>query len=254
MKSINKLILAFVVMIVILFSYAYVVGKDLQTLNGQGLDAFTTVQTVLENAGAEGDDPNALNMNTVYENHVDDFDRLYQKSDLIVEGKLKNRSQSINVVSSEVEIINIWKSDGSTHKDNIRVYEPFGYTNRNAIYIFGACLPMREGEPYLLFLKKESNGSYNLVSGLYGKYHLTQDVYYSTDTSDIDVEQIKNCDMFDFHLAEEKRQQLLKQMELGGLDKESAKQSLQSYDKLENLKQVRAQIRASFMDFKKQSK
>lgn len=47
---------------------------------------------------------------------------------------------------------------------------------------------MREKEEYIVFLRAERNGKYNLISGLYGKYHVDKDAYLRTDGSDVSIE------------------------------------------------------------------
>lgn len=252
MKQINKLLLLFVCIVIGIFSYAYVIGKDLQVLDDASFDKITKISTSLEYAGNEGKDPGVLNVNMVYENDVDTFTALYEKSDLIVEGSLVQRSQDINTVCSEVDVKDVWKGDTAKKGLTIQVYEPFGYTKKDTISLFSVCLPMREKETYLLFLKEEDDGRYNLVSGLYGKYHIDQDKYLETDGQNISVSDLQQNDIMLYQMSEERMQNLEESLKLGGLDEEGAREELKSYEKLQQLRETRETIRASFDQLKKQ--
>ena len=52
--------------------------------------------------------------------------------------------------------------------------------------------------------------------------------------------------MLDFYMSEEKKAQIDEELAIGGLDKEAALTELKSYERLEKLKETRANIRSQF--------
>ncbi len=254
MKQVNKLFLLFLAVIIAIFTYAYMAGKDLESNTFTGLsDRPVNIKEMMvlnDNAGSEGDDPLTSVENRIYDKDVNTMKQLYEKSDVIAKVTLKGRSQAINTMCSQVEVLDIYKGKQNIDDSSIQVYEPFGilYTGdkQEMLKIFGACLPMRENEEYILFLRKEMDGKYNFVSGLYGKYHVDGDAYLKTDGSEPSVEKILENDMLDFYMSEEKKAQIDEELAIGGLDKEAALTELKSYERLEKLKETRANIRSQF--------
>ena len=247
MKQTSKLGIALIGSIVLILVYAYMMGRDLTVINGWILSDANDVFMSLDNAGSEGNDENVSNMNTIYDNTIKDFDSLYEKSDLVAKVTLKQRSQKINVICSDAEVLDVYKGDQELIKKQIPLYEPFGLQNEHTISVFGACLPMRDQEEYIVFLKQETNGCYNLVSGLYGKYHVEKDRYMEVnDQSSITVEEVMQYDMLDISMSKEKEQELEEMKALGGLDAQMAEESRTSYQKMSEVKDSREQIRSSF--------
>lgn len=248
MKQVNKLFLLFLAVIIAIFTYAYMAGKDLKSKTFTGLSDIKEMMVLNDNAGSEGDDPLTSVENRVYDKDANTMKQLYEKSDVIAKVTLKERSQAINTMCSQVKVLDIYK--GKIDDRSIQVYEPFGilYTGdkKEMLKIFGACLPMRENEEYILFLRKEMDGKYNFVSGLYGKYHVSGDVYLKTDGSESSIEKILEYDMLDFYMSKERKAQMDEELAIDGLDKEAALTELRSYETLEKLKETRAAIRSQF--------
>lgn len=253
MKQVNKLFLLFVVVIIAIFTYAYMAGKDLKSKTYTGLSDIKEMMVLNDNAGSEGDDPLTSVENRVYDKDANTMKQLYEKSDVIAKVTLKGRSQAINTMCSQVEVLDIYKGKQNIDGSSIQVYEPFGILyngdKQEMLKIFGACLPMRENEEYILFLRKEMDGKYNFVSGLYGKYHVGNDAYLKTDGSETSVQEILEYDMLDFYMSEERKAQIDEELALGGLDKEAALTEMKSYKQLKNLKETRASIRSQFSKY-----
>ncbi len=237
----------FIGIVALIFIYAYIMGRNLTVIKGWTLADAEHVFMALDNAGSEGDDENVSNMNIIYDNTIKDFDSLYEKSDLIAKVTLKQRTQKINVICSEVEVLDVFKGNQGLINKQIQVYEPFGLQDELTVSIFGACLPMRDQEEYIVFLKLETNGRYNLVSGLYGKYHVEKDRYMEVnDRSSITLEEVMKYDMLDISMSKDKELEIEEMKNLGGLDAQMAEDSLASYQRMSKIKDVREQIRASF--------
>lgn len=250
MKQVNKLIIIFLLIVIALLGYAYFAGKNLETKAYTGLNHIKEVMLTLESAGKEGDVPSYPNVTAMYETNGNKIDTLYENSDLIAKVTLKNRSQKINTICSEVEVLDVYKGDMNIKETKIQMYEPFriehGISEEDLLYVFGACLPMRTQEEYIVFLRREDNGNYNLVSGLYGKYHIKEDAYLTTDGNNISVDMILHHDMIDFKMSDLKKRQYNQEIMAGSLSEEMALDALDSFSVLEKLKETRANIRSQF--------
>ena len=237
MKQIRKLLILFIIVVLGSIGYGYYKGKEIPVI--EKIDVSEgTVRFNLDNAGYEGKTDKTLVENITYDSESNTFEKLYKKSDLIVKVSLKNRKQDYNTICSDVNILDIYKGTPLNEK-TIQVYEPFGYQEKDFINIFGACLPMRENQTYILFLKENADQRYQYISSLYGKYNYEQDAYMEVYDSEMKAKDMMQYDMLDFN--KDKYYEIMK--ELGYTD---LKANEGGYQRLAELKDTREIIRASF--------
>ena len=149
-----------------------------------------------------------------------------------------------------VKILNVYKGDKEKKGININLYEPIRYEKLDVLMIFGANLPMREDQTYIVFLKEEKTGVYNYVSSLYGKYNTKEDAYVNVKNNELSVKDMMKNDMILFAFDEEKRQDITSQMKDDGYNEQEIKSKLEGYQRLAELKDTREIIRASFHNLK----
>ena len=243
MKQIRKLLILFIIVVLGSIGYGYYKGKEIPVI--EKIDVSKgTVRFNLDNAGYEGKTNKTPIENSTYDMDTDTFEKLYKKSDLIVKVSLKNRKQDYNTICSDVNILDVYKGTPLNEK-TIQVYEPFGYQVKDIINIFGACLPMRENQTYILFLKENADQRYQYISSLYGKYNCEQDAYLEVYESEMNAKDMMQYDMLDFN--KDKYYEAMK--ELGYTDMD-LKANDEGYQRLAKLKDTREMIRASFHKLK----
>ena len=152
----------------------------------------------------------------------------------------------MTTILSNVKILNVYKGDKEKKGININLYEPIRYEKLDVLMIFGANLPMREDQTYIVFLKEEKTGVYNYVSSLYGKYNTKEDAYVNVKNNELSVKDMMKNDMILFAFDEEKRQDITSQMKDDGYNEQEIKSKLEGYQ----LKDTREIIRASFHNLK----
>lgn len=239
MKQIRKLLILFIIVVLGSIGYGYYKGKEIPVI--EKIDVSEgTVRFNLDSAGYEGKTDKTVIENSTYDMDTDTFEKLYKKSDLIVKVSLKNRKQDYNTICSDVNILDVYKGTPLNGK-TIQVYEPFGYQEKDIINIFGACLPMRENQTYILFLKENADQRYQYISSLYGKYNCEQDAYLEGYDLEMNAKDMMQYDMLDFN--KDKYYEVMKEMGCTDMD---LKANDEGYQRLAELKETREMIRASF--------
>lgn len=246
MKRIRNLVILFCLLTLGIFTYSYIKGKSIDTISEIDLHQIKEVAVFQRSAGFEGRVSNVNDMNSMYDENANNFDYLFQKSDLVAEAKINDRKQHMRTILSNIEILNVYKGDKEKKGKNINVYEPMGYERLDLFRIFGANLPMREDQTYIVFLKQEKTGIYNYVSSLYGKYNTKEDAYVNVKNDELSVKDMMKNDMILFVYDEEKRQEITSQMKDDGYNEQEIKSKLEGYQRLAKLKDTREIIRASF--------
>lgn len=246
MKRIRNLVILFCLLTLGIFTYSFIKGKSIDTISEIDLHQIKEIAVHQDSAGFEGRGSNGDIMNSTYDEKANNFDYLFQASDLVAEVKINDRKQHMRTILSNIEILNVYKGDKEKKGMNINVYEPMGYERLDLFRIFGANLPMREDQTYIVFLKEEKTGIYNYVSSLYGKYNTKEDAYVNVKNNELSVEDMLENDMILFVYDEEKRQEVVSQRKDDGYNKQEIKNELEGYQRLAELKDTREMIRASF--------
>lgn len=246
MNRIKIINVVFCVLVIGILAYSYIIGKNISTISEINFNDLKKVQPTQAFAGFEGDDRNVLEMNVMYDEKADNFDYLYQASDLIVKIKLQDRKQYMSTLCSDVEVLQVYKGDTVSVGNSIKIYEPVGYTDKESLSIFGAYLPMREYETYIVFLKLENNNRYNFVSSLYGKYNTEKDLYIEVKEDKLSKEDMINNDMISFISNDESQKEMKEQLKNDGYNEEEIRNKIKGYERLMNLKETRDSIRSSF--------
>lgn len=250
MKRIRNLVILFCLLTMGIFTYSFIKGKSIDTISEIDLHQIKEVVTWQDYAGFEGKVPDANEMNSMYDEKANNFDYLFQKSDLVAEVKVNDRKQHMTTILSNVKILNVYKGDKEKKGININLYEPIRYEKLDVLMIFGANLPMREDQTYIVFLKEEKTGVYNYVSSLYGKYNTKEDAYVNVKNNELSVKDMMKNDMILFGYNEEKKQEIASQMKDDGFNEQEIKSRLKGYQRLAELKDTREMIRASFHKLK----
>lgn len=239
MKQTKKLFVIFLIVVLGSLGYGFYLGQHIAAIDEIDLKNVK-VAIMLDFAGYEGSDEKTVMQNVVYDNDANTFDKLYEKSDVIAKVSVAKRSQSFNTISSEVSLLDLYKGNLGNEK-TIKLYEPFGFYQKNQIMIFGACLPMREDQTYIVFLKEDENHCFRLTSSLYGKYNTKEDAYLKMQDDKLTAKDMMKNDMIVLDKEKYKESSLK-----SGFTETDFMEYEEGYQRLAGLKETRETIRASF--------